>query len=82
MAGLTVRDVKRRCAVASVTRPDHVQFLVVQIVYAILTGVGRRRAGHGHGATDAADTADASGVVVVMVVMVMVQSAGQTTGSG
>ncbi len=72
---LTVRDVKGRCAVSSVASADNVQFLVVQIVNAILTGIGSRRTGHGHGASSAADATDATARMMVVVVMVMVVKA-------
>lgn len=71
---LTVRDVKGRCAVSSVAGADDVQFLVVQIVNAILTGIGCRRARHGHGSATA-HSANASRMVVMVVVVVMVMQA-------
>lgn len=79
---------KWRCAVSSVAGAHHVQFLIVQIVDAILTGIGSRRTRHGDSAAgpdaDAQSTQPVmtdvmavvvAAVVVVVAVMVSVQSA-------
>lgn len=68
-----VRDVKGRCAVSSVASADNVQLLIVQIVNAILTGIGSRGARHGHTAARAVtvNAATEDGKVMRVVVSVV-----------
>ena len=73
---------KWRCAVSPVAGADNVQFLVVQIVDAILAGIGSRGARHGHSSAAGPDTQPGqvvpvvvSVVVPVVAVMVAVQTA-------